>query len=350
MKRIGQFTLRLENRPYVESFAAVAGKREHEGPLGSYFDYCYDDTTLGEDSWEKAESRLQTEAVQRALQKAGLANSDIHYIFAGDLLNQCISSTFGVRSLQIPFLGQYGACSTMCQTLAMAAIFVEAGAAGRALAVTSSHFCSAERQFRFPLEYGGQRPPTSQWTVTASGAAVLTQWDHPAKLSTLGGEVVENFPVVSAVTIGRIADLGVKDANNMGAAMAPAAAQTLVDFFRDTDTSPTDYDLILTGDLGQVGSQLLGELLEPHGVSLGNLHQDCGCLIFDPKKQDVHAGGSGCGCAASVFCSKILREIQQGVHRNVLFLATGALMSPTSSQQGESIPSIAHLIHLTAQH
>ncbi len=350
MKRIGRFTLLTENRPYIETFAAVAGKREHEGPLGHEFDYCYDDTTLGEDSWEKSESRLQTEAVQRALQKGGLANEDIHYIFAGDLLNQCISSTFGLRSLQIPFLGQFGACSTMCQTLAMATVFVESGAADRALAVTSSHFCSAERQFRFPLEYGGQRPPTSQWTVTASGAAVVSQWGNTTKLSTAPVETVENYPVISAVTVGRIADLGVKDANNMGAAMAPAAAQTLVDFFSDTKTVPTDYDLILTGDLGQVGTKLLGELLEPYDICLGNLHQDCGNLIFDPKKQDVHAGGSGCGCAASVFCSKILREIQQGVYRNVLFMATGALMSPTSSQQGESIPSIAHLIHVTAQH
>lgn len=350
MKRTGRFTLLTENHPYVESFAAIAGKKEHEGPLGDYFDSCYEDTTLGQESWEKSESRLQTEAVQRALQKGGLTAADIHYVFAGDLLNQCISSTFGLREFSVPYLGQFGACSTMCQALAMAAVFVESGAANRALAVTSSHFCSAERQFRFPLEYGGQRPPTSQWTVTAAGAAVVSQWGSRAKFSTPPVKTVENYPVISAVTVGRIADLGVTDVNNMGAAMAPAAAQTLVDFFSDTNTRPTDYDLILTGDLGQIGSQLLSELLEPHGISLGNLHQDCGNLIFDPKRQDVHAGGSGCGCAASVFCSKILREIQQGVHRNVLFMATGALLSPTSSQQGESIPSIAHLIHVTAQH
>lgn len=356
MKRIGQFTLQTETRPFVESFAAVTGKKEKEGPLGPYFDYSYDDTTLGQDSWEKAESQLQTEAVQRALQKGQLANTDIDYIFAGDLLNQCISSTFGLRSLQIPFLGQYGACSTMCQTLAMAAVFVEGGAARRALAVTSSHFCSAERQFRFPLEYGGQRPPTAQWTATASGAAVVSQWGISSKkettdsqLSTNQGESVEKKPVISAITIGRIADLGVKDPNNMGAAMAPAAAQTLADFFSDTQTRPTDYDLILTGDLGSVGSQLFEELLSNHDISLGNLHQDCGKMIFDPQKQDVHAGGSGCGCAGSVFCSKILSDIQKGIYRNVLFMATGALMSPTSSQQGESIPSIAHLIHVTGQ-
>ena len=356
VKRIGQFTIQTEHHPFVESFAAVVGKRELEGPLGRCFDYCYEDTTLGEDTWEKAESRLQTEAVQRALQKGGLANREIDYIFAGDLLNQCISSTFGLRSLQIPFLGQYGACSTMAQTLAMATVFVESGAARRALAVTSSHFCAAERQFRYPLEYGGQRPPTAQWTVTGSGAAVVSQGNLAPKtkstaseVSTTSGKTVEKKPVISAITVGRIADLGVKDANNMGAAMAPAAAQTLADFLSDTDTRPTDYDLIVTGDLGSVGSQLFEDLLSRHDIALGNLHQDCGKLIFDPEKQDVHAGGSGCGCAASVLCSKILSEIRQGRWRNVLFMATGALMSPTSSQQGETIPSIAHLIHLTGQ-
>lgn len=331
-KRIGRYTLQMEHMPSVEGFAAICGKKESEGPLGQEFDHCYDDTTLGESSWEKAESRLQTEALSRALEKAGSAAAEIDYIFAGDLLNQCISSTFGLRGMNIPFLGQYGACSTMAQTLALSAIMVETGAARRCAAVTSSHFCSAERQFRFPLEYGGQRTPTAQWTVTGAGAAIV---------GSNGGS-----PFVSAVTVGRIVDLGIKDANNMGAAMAPAAAETILDFLKDTDTRPEDYDLILTGDLGEVGSKLLKELLERSGVNLRNKHSDCGLLIYDREKQDVHAGGSGCGCSASVLCSYVMNRLKQGTLGSVLFAATGALMSPTSSQQGESIPGIAHLIHL----
>lgn len=331
-KRVGRYTVQMENMPSINGFAAVCGKKEAEGPLGQYFDQTFDDTTLGEDSWEKAESRLQTESVNRALEKAGLTAPEVDYIFAGDLLNQCISSTFGLRSLDIPFLGQYGACSTMAQTLALSSIMVETGIAKHCIAVTSSHFCSAERQFRFPLEYGGQRTPTAQWTVTGSGAIIIGS----------GGQ----GPFVSAVTIGRITDLGIKDANNMGAAMAPAAAATLMDFFNDTSTGPDNYDLILTGDLGEVGSKLLLELLERENIDIGGKHSDCGLLIYHQKAQDVHAGGSGCGCSASVLCSIILNRLKQGELENVLFMATGALMSPTSSQQGESIPSIAHLIHL----
>lgn len=330
-QRLGRYTLKMEHMPSVQGYAAVCGKKEGDGPLGKHFDFVYEDTTLGESSWEKAESRLQTDAVNRALQKAGVTSSDIDYIFAGDLLNQCISSTFGLRSLSIPFLGQYGACSTMAQTLAMSAILVETGAARRCVAVTSSHFCSAERQFRFPLEYGGQRTPTAQWTVTGSGAAVVGN--------------TGNSPYISAVTIGRITDLGIKDANNMGAAMAPAAYSTLTDFLKDTETSPADYDLIVTGDLGEVGSELLNELLQKDGIDISKKHVDCGLLIYDREKQDVHAGGSGCGCAGSVLCSYLLNRLKSGELKNILFMATGALMSPTSSQQGESIPGIAHLIH-----
>lgn len=330
-QRLGRYTLKMEHMPSVQGYAAVCGKKEGDGPLGKHFDFVYEDTTLGESSWEKAESRLQTDAVNRALQKAGVTSSDIDYIFAGDLLNQCISSTFGLRSLSIPFLGQYGACSTMAQTLAMSAILVETGAARRCVAVTSSHFCSAERQFRFPLEYGGQRTPTAQWTVTGSGAAVVGN--------------TGNSPYISAVTVGRITDLGIKDANNMGAAMAPAAYSTLTDFLKDTETSPRDYDLIVTGDLGEVGSELLKELLQKDGIDISKKHVDCGLLIYDREKQDVHAGGSGCGCAGSVLCSYLLNRLKSGELKNILFMATGALMSPTSSQQGESIPGIAHLIH-----
>lgn len=299
--------------------------------MGDYFDFCYQDTTLGEDSWEKAEARMQTDAVSAAIKKAGASNSSIQYIFAGDLLNQCISSSFGLRGLGIPFLGQYGACSTMAQTISLAAIMVDAGAASQCAAVTSSHFCSAERQFRFPLEYGGQRTPTAQWTATASGSAII-------------GEHKRGTPVVSAVTIGKITDLGIKDAANMGAAMAPSAMQTLMDFLNDTHTTPEEYDLILTGDLGSVGAALLKELLQKEGIQLSSNYNDCGIMIYDSKKQDVHAGGSGCGCSAAVVCSYLFRKMKEGVFRNVLFLGTGALMSPTSSQQGESIPGIAHLV------
>ena len=331
-KRIGKYTIQMENMPSIEGYASVCGKKEAEGPLGKFFDLTFDDTTLGESSWEKAESKLQSKAVNLAIEKSNINSKDINFIFAGDLLNQCISSTFGLRNLNIPFLGQYGACSTMAQTLALASIMVDTGVANNCIAVTSSHFCSAERQFRFPLEYGGQRTPTAQWTVTGSGAIVV-------------GSNGQN-PKISSVTIGRITDLGIKDANNMGAAMAPAAAATLEDFFCDTATKPDDYDLILTGDLGEVGSKLMKELLERDGIHIKNNHKDCGLLIYDQKAQDVHAGGSGCGCSATVLCSIILNKLKNNELKNILFMATGALMSPTSTQQGESIPSVAHLINI----
>ncbi len=332
-RRIGNYTIITENKPKIQGFASIVGKKEGDGPLSEYFDAVHDDTTLGQESWEKAESRLQQEAAEEALKKAGVTEKDIQYIFAGDLLNQCISSTFGLQSLNIPFLGQYGACSTMAQTLGLASLFVDSGAAQRCMAVTSSHFCSAERQFRFPLEYGGQRTPTAQWTATASGAAVLAC-----------GE--KERPYISAVTFGRICDLGIKDVANMGAAMAPAAAQTLTDFLTDTQTCPSDYDVILTGDLGAVGSHLLQELLRRDGVEIAPYHNDCGLMLYDREKQDVHAGGSGCGCSAAVLCSIILKKMVQRKLTNVLFIGTGALMSTTSSQQGENIPGIAHLVCL----
>lgn len=333
-QRLGKYTLRLENRPRVQGFASIVGKKEGDGPLERYFDAVHDDTTLGQDSWEKAESRLQQEAAEEAIKKAGVTEQDIQYILAGDLLNQCISSTFGLQSLNIPFWGQYGACSTMAQTLSLASVLVDAGTAERCLAVTSSHFCSAERQFRFPLEYGGQRTPTAQWTATASGAVVVGQ----------SGD----GPWVSAVTAGRIRDLGIKDVTNMGAAMAPAAAQTLFDFLTDTQTKPADYDLILTGDLGLIGSSLMEEILRRDGIEIAPVHNDCGLMLYDREKQDVHAGGSGCGCSGAVLCSVVLQRMCRKKLRNVLFIGTGALMSTTSSQQGESIPGIAHLVYLQA--
>ena len=331
-QRTGRYTISMENDIFIEESAGIAGSKESEGPLGKYFDISFNDDKLGQDSWEKAESSLQTIAVNTVLKKAALLPDDIDIIFAGDLLNQCISSTFGLKELNIPFMGQYGACSTMAQTLALGAIFTDSNAANRAVAVTSSHFCSAERQFRLPLEYGGQRTPSAQWTVTGAGAALISKKPSAAK--------------IKHVTIGRIKDLDIKDANNMGAAMAPAAAETIMSFLSDTNTKISDIDLILTGDLGKVGSALLRELLQREGIDISSIHNDCGMLIFDTVKQDVHSGGSGCGCSASVFCSYIMKNIKAGRLHNVLFTATGALMSPTSSQQGESIPGIAHLIHI----
>lgn len=333
-ERIGKYTIVLDNYVNIHAAAGIAGQKESKGPLGQYFDHTYTDDKLGQKTWEKAESQLQKNAVLLALEKAKLQKEDIDLILAGDLLNQCISSIFGLRELQIPFLGQYGACSTMSQTLALSSILVDSHAAKRCIAVTSSHFCSAERQFRLPIEYGGQRTPTSQWTVTGAGAAILDR-------SGIG-------PTIRSVTIGRINDFAIKDANNMGAAMAPAAADTILNFFSDTGFRVSDFDLILTGDLGYVGAELLMELLQKEGLDISGNYNDCGMMIFDREKQDVHAGGSGCGCSASVFCSYIIDSLNQNKMKNILFAATGALMSPTSSQQGESIPGISHALHICA--
>ena len=330
----GKQTYLFQHPAAIRSFAAIGSKREGEGPLGEFFDTIDPDSTFGQKSWERAESRLHHDTVELAVKKAGLSYADLDCLLAGDLLNQCIGATFGVRELGIPYLGIYGACSNMAEGLLLSAFLAESGL--RYLGVsTASHFCTAERQYRFPLEYGGQRTPTAQWTVTGSGACVVGQNGQP--------------PFVRAVTVGTVADLGITDINNMGAAMAPAAAQTLCQYFADTGHKPEDFDLILTGDLGFVGSRLLERLMQAEGYPMAKLHNDCGLMIYDRLTQDVHAGGSGCGCAASVLCSFILPQIACHRLKNVLFLATGALMSPTSVQQGESIPGIAHLLHLSDQ-
>ncbi len=332
LHRIGKYTIGFEEAPIITGFGAVAGKKEANGPLKNNFDKIFYDPRAGQSTFEKAESRFQQEAVGVALTKAQKKAEDIDFIFAGDLLNQCISSSYGLKDYNIPYLGQYGACSTMAQGLIMASVMVGSGGANCAVCVTSSHFCSAERQYRFPLEYGGQRTPTAQWTVTGSGSCVVEK----------NGKGI----AVRRATVGKIVDLGVSDLNNMGAAMAPAAAKTLLEFFNDTDTKPKDYDLILTGDLGKVGTGCLYELMSKEGLNIKHNHKDCGLMIFDIEKQDVHAGGSGCGCAGSVLCSTILPEILNGRYNNILFMATGALMSPTSSMQGETIPAVAHLVNL----
>ena len=332
--RIGAGTIRLEKPVAIAATAAVGSRMEKEGPLGAEFDRLVEDSSFGEKSWEKAETKMQTLAIELALQKGNTTAEQVDVMLGGDLLNQCIASAYAVREQGRPFLGLYGACSTMAESLTLASLLVESGAARKALAVTSSHFCSSERQFRFPLDYGGVRTPTAQHTATAAGAALVG----------MAGPIT-----VREVCIGRVVDLGVTDMNNMGAAMAPAAWDTLRQYFTDTGTSPGDYDKIITGDLAQVGSDLLVRLAAEENCDLRPRYTDCGLMLYERKKQQVDAGASGCGCSAAVMCAHFLPAMQQGKYRNILFMATGALMSPTACQQGESIPGIAHLLHLTAK-
>lgn len=335
-ERLGKNTIILSTAPSVIGYAAVVGKKEAKGPYGKYFDKRYNDEFCGEKTFEKAETHMQKEAIEKAILKSGLKKEDIQCAFAGDLLNQCIGSSFGMRDLKLAFAGLYGACSTMALGLALAGIFVDCGAATNALAAASSHFCSAERQYRMPLEYGGQRSPASQWTVTGAGSAVISPHTHKG-------------PHIEKVIIGSVRDLEITDTNNMGAAMAPAAAQTIGEFLADTETAPLDYDMILTGDLGSTGSALLEELMkEEYATDISAVHKDCGTMIFNLKNQDMHSGGSGCGCSASIVCSYIFNKLKAKELNKVLFIGTGALLSPTSSLQKESIPGIAHGVLLTS--
>lgn len=323
------------NPPIIAGAATVVGKKEGEGPLGGEFDKIYDDTSVGERSWEKAESAMHRDAVVRALAAADVSAADVDIFFGGDLLNQCVGTAFGIKDMDMPYCGLYGACSTMSLSLAMAALVTESGIVQTALASTSSHFCSAEKQFRMPLEYGGQTPPSSQRTATAAGAAVVKSVGEGVK--------------IQSVILGRLKDLGVKDSNNMGAAMAPAACSTIIDFLRDTNTVPTDYDLILTGDLGAVGSQLLIELLQKQeNTDISSVHADCGLMLYDTDEQDVNSGASGCGCSASIVCSHILRRLNAGELKKVFFVGTGAMLSAITPLQGESIPGIAHGVLLVS--
>lgn len=339
MKKVGK-TYIFELAPLIIGSAGVAGKKEGEGPLGDDFDMVFEDTTMGQDSFELAESAMLHDSIIRALASANISPNDVDFVMTGDLLDQCTGSCFALKDLEMPFIGMYGACSTMALTLCNSAMLVSAGA-NICVAGASSHFASSERQFRYPLEYGGQRPPTAQWTVTGAGCAVVQNQENIAP------ENLQNVVKISAVHIGTITDLGIKDANNMGAAMAPAAARTIADFLNDTHTKPEDYDLILTGDLGFTGSKLLYELLQENSeFDIKTQHKDCGTMIYNLEEQDVNSGGSGCGCSASVVCSHIMKNIKNGTLKKVLFVATGALMSPTSTKQGRSIPGIAHAVLL----
>ena len=334
VKRFGKQTVRFSAPPVIVSVGSVAGKKEREGPLGHCFDYTSEDSYFGEKSWEKAESSMQKRALETACGKIKLQPCALDYIFAGDLLNQCCASAFAMRGSGAPFFGLYGACSTFCEALSLACMSIDGGYADLAAAVTSSHFCGAERQFRLPLEYGGQRTPTAQWTATAAGAAIL--------------RADGDGPCINAITTGIIRDAGIHDANNMGAAMAPAAYDTLSAHFSDLGVDPEKYDLIVTGDLGQHGRDVLLELFSKNGVDISGNLDDCGMMLFSREKQDVHSGGSGCGCSASVFCGYIYDGIKNGKWKNVLLASTGALMSPTTSGQGESIPGICHAVSISA--
>lgn len=332
--RLSGATYVMQKPPCIYSFASIGGKDEGEGPLGNTFDKINDDPYMTAKTYEQGESQLQKQAVRIALEKVGLKPENIDFMLGGDLLNQCVGTTFGIKDYEIPFLGIYGACSTMAEGLLLSGLLCDGGAGKKIVAVTSSHFCSAERQYRFPLEYGGQRTPTAQHTATASGAVVV---------SSEG-----TAPFIRAVTIGKIVDMGITDANNMGAAMAPAAFDVITRFLKDTQKSPSFFDYIVTGDLGMVGSEILCRLFEKEGISIGSVHRDCGNMLYDADKQDMHAGASGCGCSGSVLCGYFLPKLKSGEIKNILFAATGALMSPTVNQQGETIPSISHAVWISA--
>lgn len=326
--------LRLKNPPSVIGCAAVVGGKEHEGPLGSAFDLHDETGMFGMDTWEKSESEMQRLALNLALAKGKCGDGVPQVIFAGDLMNQCTGSAYGLLGFSKPYFGLYGACSTFAEATILSSMLISAGYFENAAAISSSHFCSAERQFRFPLEYGGQRAPTAQWTATAAGAAIL---------SASG-----NGPYVTEVLPGMIVDKGINDVNNMGAAMAPAAIDTLTAYFTETGKSPRDFDLILTGDLGLEGHAITLALMKNNGYDMTEVYNDCGLLLYGRDSQDVHCGGSGCGCSASVICGHILKRFAKGELKNVLYLATGALMSPGRLKQGSTIPGIAHLVHFSA--
>lgn len=324
-------TIIMKNDVYLLNGYSIVGPLEGKGPLASYFDYVLKDDTLKEKTFEKAERKLLLNIITGAIDKAGLKTGDIDFMIGGDLLNQIVSSSYTARELQIPFIGLYSACATMAEALAIASILVDNKLANNVVAGTCTHFSSAERQYRFPLELGNQRPPTSQWTITGGGASIVSNIKSKIK--------------ISAVSFGKVVDYGIKDVNNMGAAMAPSACDTIIAHLTNTKRKAKDYDLIATGDLGKLGSEILIDLMEHEKIILGQNYADCGCMMFN-KKQRVFMGGSGAGCSASVLNSYIIKKLTSGEFKRVLLVSTGALMSTTSSQQGDSIPGIAHAVEL----
>ncbi len=332
MKKVGIQSYILENPITIFSVASIVGPKEKSGPLSPYFDQCLDDEFWGEKSWESAESKIVKETVNMAISKSGLPIKDIDFCFAGDLLNQCIASSFGLREINTPFIGLFGACSTFVESMIVASSFIDGNFATNCICSASSHFCSAEKQFRFPLELGNQRPPSSQWTVTGAGCAVLTKTGQG--------------PFITSFTPGKIIDMGIKDANNMGAAMAPAAVDTIFSHLNETGRDANYYDLIITGDLGHIGGEITKEMLYKQGINIKNRYNDCGILIFDKQTQDTHSGGSGCACCGTVFCGYLYEKLMKKELNKILLVATGALMSTTALQQGESISGIAHAISI----
>ena len=322
----------FEKPAYVLAWSSCVGKKEGEGPLGKCFDVVAPDDRFGEQTWEQAEKAMVQTSLAGAMAKAGVQPGEVGCILGGDLLNQCVSTSYAVRELHTRFYGLYGACSTMAESLILGSVLISAGLEDKTLCTASSHFCSAERQYRYPLQYGGQRAPTAQWTATASGSVMLTA--APQKIA------------VTRAMAGRIYDPGVTDAANMCAAMAQSAYETILSYFKTTGEQPSDYDMIVTGDLGAIGRDIVVELAKAGGLDLDGKYTDCGIMLFDREKQDVHSGGSGCGCSAAVLCGYILPEMEKGSLKRVLFCGTGALLSPLTTSQGESIPGICHLVCL----
>ncbi|MBQ8590072.1 MAG: stage V sporulation protein AD [Firmicutes bacterium] len=333
----GKQSIVFSNRPYVVGAAAVVGVKEGQGPQRKWFDFILEDDIFGEKTWEKAEGKMLKKAIDLALGDGRVPEKQVDLLLGGDLINQLMIANYAARDLQIPFLGLYGACSTMTESLIMGSVFIDGGYASNAVCAASSHYCTAERQFRMPLEHGNQRPPSAQWTATASGSMVLSGRRSPGR----------NIRI-SAATIGRVVDPGIKDVNQMGAAMAPAAVDTLLTHFRDMDRTPSDYDVILSGDLGNIGKNILIDMMEKQGCPVTEQYNDCGALMYTDS-QDVHSGGSGCGCSASIFSGRVIKEMRQGTLRRALIMSTGALLSTISSGQGESIPGIAHAVVLEAE-
>lgn len=342
-KMIGKQSISFQNPPYIVATSSVAGKKESEGPLGSLFDIVNEDPMFGQNTWEEAESEIMKEAANKVLMKAGLANTDIRYLVGGDLLGQLIATSFGIAELEIPIFGIYGACSTMGEAMSIGAILVDGGYADRVLSITSSHFAGAEKQFRFPLDYGNQRPYSASWTVTGSGAVVITNAEK--KISSSG----EADVVIKGITTGKIVDYGIKDSMNMGACMAPAAFETIKQNLEDFGIEPSYYDRIITGDLGYVGAKILIDLLQSAGYDISKNHMDCGIEIFDQESQDTHAGGSGCGCSAITFASYIYKKLKTREWKRVLFIPTGALLSQVSFNEGKTVPGIAHAVVIEAE-
>lgn len=340
-KQKGKASVLFENPPLILAAASVVGKKEGEGPLGEYFDRVEIDPMLGKKTWEQAESELQTRTTSLVIEKSGLKKEDIRYYFGGDLLAQLIATSFGVMDMEFPMFGIYGACSTMGEAMGLGSMVVDGGFADHIVVTASSHFASAEKQFRFPLEYGNQRPYSATWTVTGCGSVVIS--------SNTGNKRIKGkkpLAKITGMTTGKIVDMQFKDSMNMGAAMAMAAMDTILTNFRDLEVNETYYDRIITGDLGQVGKRLLLDYLVKSGYDIENRYMDCGIEIFDEATQDTHAGGSGCGCSASVLCGYILPKIRDGVWKRVLFIPTGALLSTVSFNEGQSVPGIAHAVIL----